>query len=429
MVVSRTVSSFHDPDPPGSSGAALEEDPASGRHRRARLAFQTVLGLVIRRIYILQGTILLALAAALLIGAWNAGPGRRSSVRDLDTLTGRGEGKVESFWWRLDFEGRYLGDGGTNWPGLTRPEMCVRLVYRETDGAGAAHRAVYCRRWQELYGLYLIHSTGEAAPGVRPTWLGEDGYPSLELHLSPRAHRWLAERPPVAWVAETWQYDQVERQAESALDVLDIALDTPLEHLAREWSGEAAQSNPSAIPIAYNPADHGRALPVSLLVEVRRDLSETGVFAIGVLVVGGLLWTSSWILLVGGFGRRRRLMIALLVSAATLALLPWWGNRVGDLLSKVWAPAGRLVVFLSTEFMPGPPTVELRPPDYRGEPEDIRRTWSLETSRFADQLARLDLRPPEEAMNEAELLDRLAATVRARLPDGEKREDLLAGAE
>lgn len=422
------MASFHEPDPPRSSGTA-SEDAASGRHRRARFVFQTVLDLFIRRIHILQGAATLAVASALLIAAWNAGPGRRSAARGLDTLSGRGQGEIERFWWRIDFEPRYLGASGTNWPGLTRPEMCVRLLYREMDGAGATHRAVYCRGWQELYGLYLIHSTGEAAPGVRPTWLGEDGLPTLELHLSPRAHRWLADRPPVAWVADTWQYDRVERQAESALDVLDIALDTPLEHLAREWSSKAAQSNPSVIPIAYDPADRGRALPVSLLEEVRRAQDETGPIALAVLLAAGVFWTVGWVFLAGGFGRRRRLVIAVVLSAATLVLLPWWGNRAGDLLSKVWAPAGLLVVFLSSEILPGPPTVELRPPDYRGEPEDIRRIWSLKTSRFADLLDRLDLRPPVEATSEAELLDRLAATARARLPDGEERDDLLAGAE
>ena len=419
------MSRFQEPDAPHSSGNASKEEPSSEDHRR--WVFQTLLGLFIRRIYIVQGAAMLAFAAALLIAAWNAGPGRRSAVRDLDTLTARGEGEIEGFWWRIDFEARHLGEDGTNWPGLTRPEMCVRLRYRGSEGG--THRAVYCRRWAELYGLYLIRSTGEAAPGVRPSWLGEDGLPSLELHLSPRAHRWLAERPPTAWVAETWQYLRVEREAESALDVLDIALDMPLRHLAREWSSDAQPSNPSRIPIAYDPADPARAVPVSLLGEVRRDQEETGMIATGVLIAGGLFWTGAWILLLGGPGRRWRLVAALLVSAATLALLPWWGNRAGDLLSKVWDPAGQFVAYFSSQFLPGPPTVELRSPDYRGEPADVRRVWSLETSDFADPLARLDLRPPEEAMSEAELLDRLAATVRAELPDSREREDLLAGVE
>lgn len=403
----------------------MEENSSSEDHRR--WIFQTLVGLFARRASLVQGVALLTLSAALLIGAWNAGPGRRSAVRALDTLTARGEGEVEGFWWRIDFEARYLEDDGTNWPGLTRPEMCVRLRYRGSEEG--IHRAVYCRRWAELYGLYLIRSTGEAAPGVRPSWLGEDGFPSLELHLSPRAHRWLTERPPVAWVAETWQYERVEREAESALDVLDIALDMPLRHLAREWSSQAQPSNPSGIPIAYDPADPARAVPVSLLGEVRRDQAETGTFATGALIAGGLFWTGGWIFLLGGPGRWRRLVAALLVSVATLALLPWWGNRAGDVLAKVWEPAGQFVRFFSSQFLPGPATVELRSPEYRGEPDDIRRVWSLETSRFADQLARLDLRPPEEATSEAELLGRLAATVRAELPDNQEREDLLAGME
>lgn len=417
------MSRFQNPDAEPSSGNGSGGDPSS--EQRRHFVFGTLLGLVIRRIHIVQGAAMLALAAALLIGAWNAAPSRRSAVRDLDTLTARGKGEIEDFWWRIDFEGRHLGDSGTNWPGLTRPEMCVRLRYRGSEEG--IHRAVYCRRWQELYGLYLIRSTAEAAPGVRPSWLGKDGLPSLELHLSPRAHRWLADRPPVAWVAESWQLDRVEREAESALDVLEIALDTPLEHLAREWSSGEQPS--SSIPIAYDPADPARALPVSLLKEVRRDLSETGPFAIAVLVVAGIFWTAAWVFLAGGLGRRRRLVVGVLVSAVTLAVLPWWGSRAGDVLSKVWDPAGRLVVFLSSELMPGPPTVELCSPEYRGEPDDIRRVWSLETSHFADQLARLDLRPPEEALSEEELRDRLAATVRAELPDSEAREDLLAGVE
>lgn len=412
-------------DRPQHSLGGAREGQAPTERPAAKSVFQAVLRHLLDRGRFLQSMLLLILGAGLLVAGWNAGPARRPTAGQLDALTARGEGSAESFWWRIDFDPDSLSDQGTNWLGFTRPELCARLRFETPEGE--SHRAVYCRRWQKLFDLYLIRDAADLAPGVPPPWLGPDGLPSLELHLSPRAHRWLAERPPAFWIVETWQREQARRLAESQLDLLDIALDTPLRHLAREWNRHAWRGGPQTFRVAYDPDDPTRAIPVSLLNSERGDRSGTGDFAFWVLVAGGLFWAGGWIRLLGAFQGLPNLLAAVLIAAATLAFLPWWADRAGPLLSKVWEPAEGAVDFLKTELITTAPTIEMREPDYRGEPDDVRRVYSFETSRFASLLDQLEVEAPTELVDEYELLDQLAAATREQIPESRLRDDLLAG--
>jgi hypothetical protein len=186
---------------------------------------------------------MLAIGAVLLINAWQSGPARWRERAALRSLTGRGVATVERVWWRLDFDPRPLGEDGTNWEDLTTPELCARI--RLEGPQGGPMQAVYCRRWQKLSRASLLTSDAELAPGVPVRWAGSSGKPAIDLRFSPRAFRWLSQRPPSFWFLRSRSLDdRAHRLARSELDVLWVAIDDPLSLLAHEWSPRAEPAFP-----------------------------------------------------------------------------------------------------------------------------------------------------------------------------------------
>lgn len=379
------------------------------------------------------GLVGLLFAGGLLVSAWSAGPGQREAVDALGGLTARGEGVVEETWWRLDFDPAALGERGTNWQGRTRPELCARLRFEDADGA--TRPAVFCRRFAELFGLYMLRDWAEVAPGVPPPCLGDDGFPVLEVDFSPRAYGWLTGQPPSSLVTSLRRRPGVDLPVLNARnrfdEEVDLELDKPIEVLARTWSEEHAKTERAArapLEIAYDPAAPSRAVPSSLLGQSRADHRSTEDFTNPLLMAAGLFWTMAWVILfIGATPRWWTALLALVVAGATLYTLPAWADRADDLVRKVWEPGADVVELLSSELVTPPPTVELHPPTFDGEPGDVRKVWSVETSRYADLLDRLDLQPPSEPVSEGELIDRFVERAHERLPDSELRDDLLYG--
>lgn len=394
-----------------------EVPPGPGWQR----ALVSVSGFIAGRLRAIEGALVLAIGAVLLINAWQIGPARWRDVAALRSLTGRGVGTLERVWWRLDFGPRPLGQDGTNWEDLATPELCVRIRI-EGPQAGSS-RAVYCRQWQKLSRGSLLTSDAELAPGVPVRWTGPSGTPAIDLRFSSRAYRWLSQRPPSFWFLRSRSLDdRARRLARSELDVLWVAIDDPLTLLAREWS--LAPSQP--FRVAFDPARPTRALPDGVLEEATRpDITRT-VFPAGLGIGGLAFWVVGWYLLL----ESRWKGVPAIVAVATALAVPWWGDLVPRYLGSVWEPAGGFVDFFAREMVQRPPSAIVRDPSYDGEPGDVRRPWTFGSSFYAAQLSGLRLERPKGVLDVAAMRADLAGMVRAQSEETTKEiEELLRSVE
>jgi hypothetical protein len=388
-----------------------------GWQRVAVSVFEFIAG----RLQTIEGALMLAIGAVLLINAWQSGPARWRERAALRSLTGRGVATVERVWWRLDFDPRPLGEDGTNWEDLTTPELCARI--RLEGPQGGPMQAVYCRRWQKLSRASLLTSDAELAPGVPVRWAGSSGKPAIDLRFSPRAFRWLSQRPPSFWFLRSRSLDdRAHRLARSELDVLWVAIDDPLSLLAHEWS--LVPNRP--FPVAFDPARPPRVLPEGVLQEAMRPDIATTVFPVGLSIGGLAFWIVGWYLIL----ESRWKGLPAIVAVASALAVPWWGDLVPRYLGSVWEPAGGFVDFFARELVQRPPAAIVRDPGYDGEPADVRRPWTFETSFYAAQLSGLGVERPEGVRDAASMRADLAGAIRAQSEETTKEiEELLRGAE
>jgi len=391
-------------------GASTEPGAREGMPRAPWLrGLAAIAGFVAGRFRTLQGALALAIGAVLLINAWQSGPMRWREKRSLRALTGRGVATVERAWWRVDFDPRPLGDDGTNWQDLTAPELCVRLRVEE-PAETAAVGAVYCRQWQKLSKGTLLTSGAELAPGVGVAWSDPAGRPMVDLRFSERSLRWLSARPPSFWfVLAPKASERARRVARSELDVLWVLVDDPLSRLAEAWAEPSSRS----VRVAYDPSRPAHVLPEGVLAEALRPDPAATVFPVMLAVGGVAFWSVGCWSLLSGFPR----FVVVLVIVASVALLPWWGNRVERLVGAVWEPAGGFVAFFGREMVPRGPAAIIREPGYEGEPGDVRCPWTLESSFYAPQLAGLHLERPPGASDVSTIRQALADSVRAQGPE------------
>jgi hypothetical protein len=399
----------------------VETRPGAGEGRPAGpllRAASAVAGFAAGRARAVEGALLMAVGALLLVNAWQSGPERWREKRALRALSARGVATVERAWWWLDFDPRPLGTDGTNWQDLTAPELCVRLRMEGREGTPAG--AVYCRRWQKLSSGTLLTSGAELAPGVPVAWSDGVGRPFVDLRLSKRSFRWLSERPPSFWFLRGVELsDRARRVAKSEFDVLWVIVDDPLSRVAEAW----AVPRDRTIRVAYDPSHPAHVLPEGVVDEALRPEPVETLLPIMLAVGGAAFWSVGCVLLFSGIPK----VVLVVGIAASVALVPWWGDRVARLLGSVWEPAGGFVDFFSREIVRRPPTPIIREPRYDGESGDVRRPWTLEGSFYAPQLAGLRLKRPPGSESVSEIRRALADSIRAQVPEPSRNiEELLS---
>ncbi len=404
---------------PGERG---EGDGPGGAPEPAWLAaLKSAAGFLAGHVASLAGAVLLAIGAIFLLNAWSSGPAHSRRATALRSLTARGVATVERAWWRLDFDPSPLGEDGTNWQDLSTPELCASI--RFAGPAGEPVAAVYCRRWQALSRATRLTDEAELAPGAPMAWMDAAGRPLVDLRFSGRAFDWLSRRPPSFWFVIGPELSaRAHRLARNELDVLWVMIDDPLSRLAHAWSARLAPT----LPVAYDPARPTRALPVGVLEEALRPDVTTTIFPVALGIGGLAFWTVGWFAVLGS----RRKVVTALVALATAAAVPWWGDRAGRLIGHIWEPAGGFVEFFARELVHRPPQAVIRDPGYEGEPGDVRRPWSLETSLFAPLLGRLTLERPATPTDAPAIRRALVDSIRVQSaePDREVAE-LLRGVE
>lgn len=419
-----------DPGPPPARDDAPDGDdgfrwPTGDESPRevGRTAARGLLSFALFRILFLNGLIWLFLGAGFLMGAWTLVRHELDRRGNLAAFTGRAPGVIEAPWWRLEFRPEIVGSG-TNWLLGTEGSVCARLRFRPEGGEETT--TAYCRRFHR--GALGEHSfTWEEALGPVPVrWVDERGLPRMELRLDPELVRWLEERGPEVdpfYDPNAFHGPERARRADRLLGRIWRDVDDPFFRLLEEWS-----KPPPEVTVAFPPGEPARAAPLPLLREGFTVPTEGGRMTAWLLVVplgffGLLAWGVGSHLITG----TSRWATAVLVVAG-LAVLPWASGHAGRVLGYLWSDAEMALDFILAEMLDVPPELVLGAPDGATETEVL--AWTLESSVYAPLVEWIDLRPPEEALSDDEVLRHLAVQVHRQavaLPD-EALAELLAWA-
>jgi hypothetical protein len=354
--------------------SAVDAEAPSTTRRFAEGAAAWGAGWLIDKLRFAPGILFVGVGGAFLSAAWLAGPQRLQFARELTAYTGRAEAHPVHPFWRFEVDLPRL-QKGTNWPVVTTAELCAEL---EVEGAPAgAPPTLICgarRTDQDSWGLL---TTDELAPGVPIAWpRDERGFPVVEIRFSPGALPWLTAHQAFSWPL-TGQSDEA-RQAMpppgSDFDALMLQVDRPLEWLVRSWSAPTR----IAFVVAFVPAAPNRAVPVSVVEQVRRDAVPW--FMVVVLgLIGLAVWSAGMAI---AFGSDSRWRLAAFVVVPLLAL-PWWGSRFEPVLLWLAPNAGQVGADMVHEL-----TDPLRLPVEARDPASLAgfevKRWSLADSYYDD---------------------------------------------
>ena len=158
----------------------------------------------------------------------------------------------------------------------------------------------------------------------------------------------------------------------SELDALLLQVDRPIEWLVRSWS----EPTSVAFPVALDPAAPARALPLSVVEQVRGE-RPPWTEAVLLALIGLVPW-SAGIAIAFGDGSRMKLAAFIVLPLLTL---PWWGGRFESVLLWLGPNTGQVGASMVHEL-----SDPLRLPVERTDPASLNgydtHRWSLADSYY-----------------------------------------------
>ncbi len=386
---------------------------------------RSLLSLLFARFWTLMALPFLVAGAALLGGATGLYQDRQAHATELTGLDETAEASVVGAWWRLGFDGRGLSGTVPNWTRFADPSFCLVVALQPPAPAATA---VSCRYYGRILDVldapYQLRklASGPAQQKLLP-WRNAEGRMALEWHLPASGLRSLQERAtPYPPYQHGWSpVPRIEGTDEvSYWWALMEAFEQPTEDLP------FARGARTTVPVRFDPADPSRAAPVWFLDEAT---TPSPPFPMVILALAGaVFWAGGVRLFLFNAGRGWQL----LTIVVTLACAPWWGQWIWKGVDQVQGLASAFGQSMQADMFGGASRLKLMAQDYRGEADDARVIYSLETSLYAPLFADLDLNPePSRHSEDADMtsLERLQvqiATAIAGLDPASRRNRFLA---
>jgi hypothetical protein len=310
---------------PASTASSANDDARvrSFRERIATMAGGAVLGTFSR----LYGSFWIAIAAVVLVAAWQAAPQRLIDAHRFAAFTAHADGRIVESWLALEWDPADMGDH-LRWHAYAKAAPCAVVEFDAAGEWGRLRRA-YCGNRFMLREEDSLESIRTLAPGVPFDWLRDGrGFIVPEVRVSAASRAWLASHAP-------WSTFMMGSPAPAtALAALAVQVDSPVDAAIVSWSAP-----PPAIPLVFDPHEPVDALPAAY-VDARRAFSPgawaTFAFA---AAIGVVVWLAGMRMILGtAMPPRARIALSLL----PLATVPLWSEAFPDMLHRIHRDIGAI---------------------------------------------------------------------------------------
>ncbi|HSM52063.1 MAG TPA: hypothetical protein VLA75_11750 [Thermoanaerobaculia bacterium] len=370
------------PEAPEPAEGGGEPDSLPGRIAGA------LLGIFAGRIEGIFAAVVAGFGGAFLMLAWHLAPAQLLKARELARLTERAEAEVTAAWLVLEVEpsGGEGAESGERW--VWRHRAGLRPCVATRWSAGEAWRDdVFCGAPRPFGDHLDAAELRELGPGVPFAWprggAEQAGAPLLDLRIAGPVRDRLARQAPDDFLLP----DAIPelgpvRALGSELALLGHELDRPVDLLVAGWS----RGDPAPIPLAYDPRGEA-ALPVATVERARRPPGWAGALLAG---LPGLFFFQRGLRQLFGGAPPWAQWGAV---AATLLLLPWWGERLPRAVGGFFPPAGEMLRELLGEALGPAGGVARFQPEAAPGTGAPALGWSLATTSYADTIGTLGTLP------------------------------------
>ncbi len=353
------------------------------------------------RIMNFVGLFFLCFASIFLFNAWQFGPKVLVEAERYRAFTAHVDAPVRESWLALEVDTGAIRNAEF-WRASALASPCAVVEYG--GDWGAPLRRAFCGNRFGFHDSYQVHALDSMAPDVPFAWArDEHGFIVPEIRLDERALRWLAAAPAHTFMHRQWP-------AQSELDWLRLTLDRPVESAVIGWTAK-----PAVLPLSFDPAHPGDALPTGM-VRARRDQEPSWAVVVFCLVIGVPIWMIGmrWMPIVGGLAPWPQRI----ASLALLATVPWWADQFPRAVARFSTDAGSVIATMFGDLT-ALDRMLASEPDEATLAHGSRLTWRIADSAFADTLGTFKLEQPVPAPADqdaalAALAESVAAQTRAR---------------